>query len=103
MHDGINIDAPEGTPVHAAADGDVVYASHRLTGYGKLIIIRHARDMFTAYAHNQRNLVHKGDRVKAGDIIARVGRSGRSSGPHLHFEVRRGPTPVDPLAYLPGR
>jgi len=103
MHDGIDISAKEGTPVSAAASGEVVYSDQRLSGYGKLIIIRHSRDMFTAYAHNQRNLVRKGDRVKAGDVIARVGRTGRATGPHLHFEVRRGPTPVDPLAYLPRR
>jgi len=103
MHDGIDIGAGEGTPVHAAASGEVVYSDQRLSGYGKLIIIRHDNDLFTAYAHNQRNLVNKGDRVKAGDIIARVGHTGRASGPHLHFEVRRGSTPVDPLAYLSRR
>jgi len=103
MHDGIDIGAKEGTPVYAAASGEVVYSDQRLSGYGKLIIIRHSRDMFTAYAHNQRNLVRKGDRVKGGDVIARVGKTGRASGPHLHFEVRRGSTPVDPLAYLPRR
>jgi murein DD-endopeptidase MepM/ murein hydrolase activator NlpD len=103
MHDGIDIGAKEGTPVYAAAAGEVVYSDQRLSGYGKLIIIRHSSDMFTAYAHNQRNLVRKGSRVKAGDVIARVGRTGRASGPHLHFEVRRGSTPVDPLAYLPRR
>jgi len=103
MHDGIDIGAKEGTPVYASASGEVVYSDQRLSGYGKLIIIRHSRDMFTAYAHNQRNLVRKGDRVKGGDVIARVGKTGRASGPHLHFEVRRGSTPVDPLAYLPRR
>lgn len=103
MHDGIDIGAKEGTPVYAAAAGEVVYSDQRLSGYGKLIIIRHSRDMFTAYAHNQRNLVRKGNRVKSGDVIARVGRTGRASAPHLHFEVRRGSTPVDPLAYLPRR
>jgi len=102
-HDGIDIGAREGTPVRAAAGGKVVYSDHRLSGYGNLIIVRHSHDMFTAYAHNKRNLVRKGERVKQGDIIARVGHSGRASGPHLHFEVRRGPTPVDPLAYLPRR
>jgi len=101
MHDGIDIGAKEGTPVYAAAAGEVVYSDQRLSGYGKLIIVRHSQDMFTAYAHNQRNLVRKGDRVKQGDVIARVGKTGRASGPHLHFEVRRGSTPVDPLAYLP--
>ncbi|MFC1537137.1 LysM peptidoglycan-binding domain-containing M23 family metallopeptidase [Pseudomonadota bacterium] len=103
MHDGIDIGAKEGTPIYAAAAGEVVYSDQRLSGYGKLIIIRHSSDMFTAYAHNQRNLVRKGDRVKAGSVIARVGKTGRASGPHLHFEVRRGSTPVDPLAYLPRR
>ncbi len=103
LHDGIDIAAPAGTAVRAAADGEVVYADHRLSGYGNLIIVRHAGDMFTAYAHNQRNLVRKGQRVRAGEIIARVGKTGRASGPHLHFEVRRGTTPVDPLAYLPRR
>jgi murein DD-endopeptidase MepM/ murein hydrolase activator NlpD len=101
MHDGIDIAAPRGTPVRAAAAGEVVYSDNRLAGYGRLIIIRHAGDLFTAYAHNERNLVSRGDKVKQGEIIARVGETGRASGPHLHFEVRRGPTPVDPLAYLP--
>lgn len=103
MHDGIDIGAKEGTPVYAAASGEVVYADQRLSGYGKLIIIRHSGDMFTAYAHNERNLVRKGMKVAAGDMIARVGRTGRASGPHLHFEVRRGSRPVDPLSYLPRR
>lgn len=102
-HDGIDIGAKEGTPVRAAAAGEVVYSDNRLSGYGHLIIVRHSHDMFTAYAHNQRNLVHKGQWVKRGDIIARVGHTGRATGPHLHFEVRRGPTPVDPLVYLPKR
>jgi len=102
-HDGIDIGAKEGTPVYAAAAGEVVYSDHRLSGYGHLIIVRHSHDMFTAYAHNQRNLVRKGQYVKRGDTIARVGHTGRASGPHLHFEVRRGPTPVNPLAYLPKR
>jgi len=101
MHDGIDIGAKEGTAVHAAASGEVVYSDSRLSGYGKLIIIRHGKNLFTAYAHNQRNLVRKGDKVRAGDVIARVGHTGRASGPHLHFEVRQGSTPVDPLAYLP--
>jgi len=103
MHDGIDVGAESGTPIHAAASGEVVYADQRLTGYGRMVIIRHANNVFTAYAHNQRNLVSKGDRVRQGDVIGRVGSSGRASGPHLHFEVRRGSTPVDPLAYLPRR
>ena len=103
MHDGIDIAAPRGTPVRAAATGQVVYADHRIAGYGRLIIIRHAGDFFTAYAHNERNLVARGDHVKKGEVIARVGETGRATGPHLHFEIRRGATPVNPLAYLPRR
>ncbi|RMH52708.1 MAG: M23 family metallopeptidase [Zetaproteobacteria bacterium] len=103
MHDGIDIGARPGSPVVAAADGTVVYASDRLAGYGNLIIIRHRDNLFTAYAHNQRNLVRRGDVVHAGQRIALVGRTGRATGPHLHFEVRRGTTPVDPLLYLPPR
>jgi len=101
MHDGIDIGAREGTPVHAAASGVVVYADSRLSGYGKLIIIRHAGNLFTAYGHNSRMLVRKGAHVRAGEVISRVGHTGRATGPHLHFEVRRGSTPVNPLAYLP--
>ncbi len=103
MHDGIDIGAKEGAPVRAAASGIVVYSDSRLSGYGKLIIIRHGKGLFTAYGHNQRNLVRKGKKVKRGDIIARVGHTGRSTGPHLHFEVRQGSTPVNPIAYLPRR
>ena len=103
MHDGIDIGAKLGSPVVAAAAGTVVYSDHRLAGYGNLIIIRHRKNLFTAYAHNKRNLVQQGDKVRAGQTIARVGESGRATGPHLHFEVRRGTTPVDPLLYLPKR
>jgi len=103
MHDGIDIGAKLGSPVVAAADGTVVYSDHRLSGYGNLIIIRHRKNLFTAYAHNQRNLVQRGDKVLAGQQVARIGKTGRSTGPHLHFEVRRGTTPVDPLLYLPKR
>lgn len=103
VHDGIDIAAPEGTPVRAAASGEVVYAGQKLAGYGKLIIVRHTRDLFTAYARNQTMLVHRGERVKRGEVIARVGDTGRKTAPFLHFEIRRGPTPVNPLAYLPKR
>jgi len=101
MHDGIDISAKQGTPIHAATSGTVVYSDHRLSGYGNLVIIRHGNNLFTAYGHNQRNLVTKGQHVKAGAVIARVGQTGRASGPHLHFEVRQGSVAVDPLAYLP--
>jgi len=103
MHDGIDIGAKEGTRVYAAAAGEVVYANSRLSGYGKLIIIRHGKNLFTAYGHNRRMLVRKGAKVRSGDVIAQVGHTGRASGPHLHFEVRQGSTPVNPIAYLPRR
>lgn len=102
-HDGIDILAAEGAPIFAAADGEVVYADQRLAGYGLLIIIRHDNDLFTVYGHNQRNLVERGAKVRAGEIVARVGQTGHATTPHLHFEVRIGQTPVDPLEYLPRR
>ncbi|MBI5067210.1 MAG: peptidoglycan DD-metalloendopeptidase family protein [Deltaproteobacteria bacterium] len=98
-HDGIDLAAPEGSPVTAAADGAVVYAGQQ-AGYGHVVILRHARGLLTVYAHNARLLVAEGDKVRAGDPIARVGQSGKTTGPHLHFEVREGAKPRDPLVYL---
>lgn len=103
INDGIDISAPRGTPVHAAERGVVVYSGRSLQSYGNLIILRHEGNLFTAYAHNEVNLVRKGDNVKAGDVIARVGATGNVTTPRLHFEVRRGTIPVDPLFYLPRR
>ncbi|MDQ6954135.1 MAG: LysM peptidoglycan-binding domain-containing M23 family metallopeptidase [Mariprofundaceae bacterium] len=103
MHDGIDIGAKEGTPIYAVLAGEIVLSNQRLSGYGRMVMIRHRHDLFTVYAHNQRNLVRKGDTVKKGDIIARVGHTGRATGSHLHFEVRRAATAVDPLVYLPKR
>lgn len=103
MHDGIDIAAKIGTPIVAAAAGEVVYADNKLTGYGNLIIIRHRNNMFTAYAHNNRNFVSYGDKVKQGQHIANVGETGRATGPHVHFELRKGETAIDPLPYLPRR
>jgi len=99
-HDGIDLAAPEGTPVLAAAPGQVVYTG-RQSGYGVIVILRHASSLVTVYAHNSAVLVKEGDRVDGGTPIARVGQSGRTTGPHLHFEVREGTTPRDPLRYLP--
>lgn len=101
-HDGIDIAAPRGTPVKASQDGEVVFSS-RLRGYGNLILIKHPGDMFTVYAHNSRNLKEKGSKVKQGDVIARVGTTGRSTGPHVHFEIRKGSKATNPLPYLPSR
>jgi murein DD-endopeptidase MepM/ murein hydrolase activator NlpD len=103
-HDGIDISAPEGTQVLAAAEGEVVFTG-RQQGYGVLVIVRHEGSLVTLYAHNSAVLVKEGERVAAGTPIARVGQSGRTTGPHLHFEVREqlreGYRPRNPLAYLP--
>jgi murein DD-endopeptidase MepM/ murein hydrolase activator NlpD len=101
MHEGIDLPAPTGTPVIAAADGKIVYAGSGIRGYGNLIVIKHAGDLLTAYAHNSVLLVSAGQPVRAGDRIALVGQSGHATGPHLHFEVRSGQIPRDPMSYLP--
>jgi lipoprotein NlpD len=98
-HDGIDIAAPEGTPIGAAAEGTVVYTGKQ-SGYGAIVILRHAANLLTLYAHASAVLVRQGQRVSAGQPIARVGHSGRTTGPHLHFEVREGTRPRDPLLYL---
>jgi lipoprotein NlpD len=98
-HDGIDIAAPEGTPIGAAAEGTVVYTG-RQSGYGAIVILRHAANLLTLYAHASAVLVRQGDRVSPGQAIARVGHSGRTTGPHLHFEVREGTRPRNPLLYL---
>jgi murein DD-endopeptidase MepM/ murein hydrolase activator NlpD len=100
VHDGIDIAAPEGTPIRAAGTGDVIY-SDQLRGYGNLIIMRHAGGFVSVYAHNQINLVNEGQTVPRGEIIAKVGSTGRVTGPHLHFEIRRDNIAQDPLLHLP--
>lgn len=100
-NDGINIGAASGTPIVAADNGIVAYAGNELRGYGNLLLIRHADGWVTAYAHTDRILVERGDRVQAGQTIATVGTSGAVSEPQLHFEIRRGSDSVDPLDHLP--
>lgn len=85
----------------AAAAGQVLYAGDGLRGYGNLVVLQHAGDLLTVYAHNSELLVRTGERVTAGQLIARVGQTGNASGPHLHFEVRVGQIPRDPIPYLP--
>ena len=99
-HDGIDIRAPEGTPVKASAEGEVVYAG-KMSGYGNLLVIRHEKNYFTAYAHNSELKVKEGKQVAQGDEIAKVGDTGHATGYHLHFEIRQGSTPMDPLLFLP--
>jgi murein DD-endopeptidase MepM/ murein hydrolase activator NlpD len=100
FHDGLDISAPLGTPILAAASGEVIY-SGALRGYGNLVILRHRGGYVTIYAHNQKNLVREGKAVRRGQVIARVGQTGRASGPHLHFEVRKDNLARNPLRYLP--
>jgi hypothetical protein len=100
-HEGIDMGAPTGTPVLAAADGEVVYSGDKVRGYGNMVVLQHAGDLLTVYAHNSLLLVHVGDRIVVGQEIARVGSTGRSTGTHLHFEVRRKEAPQDPLQFLP--
>jgi lipoprotein NlpD len=99
QHDGIDLAAPEGTPVLAAAPGTVLFAGEQ-RGYGKIVLVAHKGDVVTVYAHNSENLARAGDRVQEGAAIARVGRTGNATGPHLHFEVRVGSRPHDPLGFL---
>lgn len=99
-HDGVDIRAAAGTPIRVADSGSVVYAGS-MSGYGNLILVRHANNFFTAYAHNKKNGVKEGETVKRGQIIGQVGRTGRATGSHLHFEVREGEKARNPLFFLP--
>lgn len=99
---GVNLAAPRGTPVLAAENGIVVYAGDRLPGYGNMLLIRHAGGFTTAYAHNDRLLVQVGEAVRRGQRVATVGTSGGMKEPQLHFEIRAGSAPIDPLRYLDG-
>ncbi|MEC9464288.1 MAG: LysM peptidoglycan-binding domain-containing M23 family metallopeptidase [Myxococcota bacterium] len=103
MHKGIDIAAKPGTPIYATADGKVIYSDNKQRGYGNLVILEHANKVVTVYAHNRRNLVDVGQTVRQGSQIAEVGNTGRSTGPHLHFEIRVRGKARDPLRYLPAR
>jgi murein DD-endopeptidase MepM/ murein hydrolase activator NlpD len=100
-HAGLDLAAPIGTPVYAALSGTVTFSGWNVFGYGQLITIRgiDGRDYY--YAHNSRRLVSKGQRVRQGQMISKVGSTGNSSGPHLHFEVRSGTRILNPSAILP--
>ncbi len=98
--DGIAIAVPEGTPVKAAEGGTVAYAGEELKGYGKLVLVRHDNGYVSAYAHNGELNVKRGDKVSRGQTIARSGSTGNVTSPQLHFELRKGSTPVDPTKYL---
>jgi murein DD-endopeptidase MepM/ murein hydrolase activator NlpD len=100
-NDGINIGAKRGATVVAAESGVVAYAGNELRGFGNLLLIKHADGFMTAYAHNDALLVTRGQKVRKGDAVARVGSSGSVARPQLHFEIRKGRKAVNPLKYLP--
>jgi murein DD-endopeptidase MepM/ murein hydrolase activator NlpD len=93
---------PEGTAVKAADDGVVAYAGSELKGYGNLVLVRHSNGFVSAYANNSELEVKRGDPVKRGQTIAKSGQTGNVATPQLHFELRKGSTPVDPTQYLAG-
>lgn len=101
MHKGMDIAAPVGLPVHASAGGEVIYAGNGLSGYGNVVILRHDKQMTSLYAHNSSLKVRVGDQVSQGDVIALLGNTGRSTGPHVHFEIREGDTHINPRTLLP--
>ena len=102
QNDGVNLSVPEGTSVRAAEDGTVAYAGSELKGYGNLLLVRHNNGFVTAYAHASELMVKRGDAVRRGQIIAKSGATGTVNAPQLHFEIRKGSVPVDPMTYLPG-
>jgi lipoprotein NlpD len=100
-HEGIDLAAPLGTPIYAADAGQVMYSGNAVRGYGNMVVLEHSGGLLTVYAHTSVLLVKTGDKIGLGQEIARVGQSGRATAPHLHFEVRRGQVPQDPLHFLP--
>jgi murein DD-endopeptidase MepM/ murein hydrolase activator NlpD len=101
-NDGINLAVPEGTSVKAVEAGTVIYAGNELEGYGNLILVRHADGWVSAYAHNKEILVKRGDQVRRGQTVSYAGMTGSVTSPQVHFELRKGAKPVNPLDYLAG-
>ena len=101
-NDGINIEVNKGDPVRAAQGGVVTYAGNEIRGYGNLLLIKHDDGYVTAYAHNHRLLVRRGDKVRQGELIAQAGSTGSVTSPQVHFEIRKGRDPQNPNNYLPG-
>ena len=100
-HQGIDIAADLGEPVRASADGEVIYAGNGLRGYGNAVIVRHDAKTTTLYAHNSALKVADGEPVHVGQVIALLGSTGHSTGPHVHFEIRDGSKPINPRRQLP--
>jgi murein DD-endopeptidase MepM/ murein hydrolase activator NlpD len=99
-HQGIDISSAMGTPIKASNAGKVIYSNNGIKGYGNLIILRHSEEYVTVYAHNQVNLVEEGAWAEKGQIIGKVGQTGKATGPHLHFEIRKNNKALDPLLFL---
>ena len=99
-HQGLDISSPPGTPIKASNAGKVIYSNNGIKGYGNLIILRHSEEYVTVYAHNQVNLVEEGTWAEKGQTIGKVGQTGRATGPHLHFEIRKNNKPLNPLLFL---
>ncbi len=99
-HLGIDISSTLGTQIKASSSGAVLYSGNTIRGFGNLIILRHSEEFVTVYAHNQVNLVEEGMWVERGEVIGKVGQTGRTSGPHLHFEIRKNNKAVDPFIFL---
>lgn len=102
MHQGMDIAAPTGTPIYAAGGGVVSYAG-TMSGYGNIVVLEHPGGITTYYAHQSKVLVVVGQQLARGDQLGLIGSTGRSTGPHLHFEVRFAGIPADPMRYLPAR
>lgn len=100
VNEGINLAVPDGTPIRAAEAGVVAYAGNELKGYGNLVLLRHPNGYVTAYANASKLLVKRGEKVRRGQVIAKSGETGAVTSPQLHFEIRKGAKPVDPLRLL---
>ena len=99
-HQGIDIAGREGGHIVATADGKTVYSGSGLSSYGNLIVLSHGGGIFSVYAHNKKNFVKRGQRVYKGQVIGQLGQTGRTTGPHLHFEIRKNSRPLNPIKYV---
>ena len=99
-HEGLDIPAPTGTHFLSTESGKVIYSGRTLPSYGNMVIIDHGNGVHSVYAHANKLFVKKGDRVLKGEVIGKVGSTGKSTGPHLHFEIRKNKKPVDPEPLL---
>lgn len=99
-HKGVDISAPKGTPIYAAEAGWITYQGRRFRGYGKLVILEHSQKWATFYAHMTSFEMKEGSWANKGDVIGYVGNTGRSTAPHLHFEIRYNNTAIDPMPYF---